>query len=729
LHESRIVAITAALAIALLAGSPAPGAEVAWTGPPEGTAAWRLSQKLLARPATALAAGVEAWERGNRRRADWLLGAVAERYPLIADHADAMRARVLLELGRSDAAVTVARAALEAHPDTLLRPELLAVEGDALARRGDEAEARIAWRGALDETREESLRASLLLATAASQERTGEVEEAIGTYRALWRLYPLSDEAPQAGSRLDELQRSGAEPLREASDWRERADSLYKARRNPEALAAYERALDIGLSTSLAARARHRRARTFFRMRRYPEAVQAFANLPQSDDVPIWHARSLARADRVPEAIAAFERIAEKRRGSNALRARFLAALLLDGRGETERSRRYLESLTRSGGGSSVRRASLWRLGWRAYQEGRHSEAISFLDPLIEEEEDPIGGLRSRYWRARALENLAKRSVGGGVSAAEAARREFTSIALAYPLTYYGWRARSRLPREPARLFVQAASEEQSHRPAPPSSGKRRLSADALARIRILLEAGLDDRALAELSRASARVGGLSDRLELAQLFRNAGNFRSAQRLVVDPYQEALARGPLPTLEELWWHAWPAAFLELVEEATRAPGSVKAALVFSIMREESGFRPKVVSPVGARGLLQIMEPTGERLAKAVGHENFSADDLFEPRTNIRLGTHYLGELLARFDGRMSAAIASYNAGPEAVQRWLEERARLEDDEWIESIPYDQTRSYVKRVLRSLQAYELLYSIDSIDSVEPGPRRADETAYR
>ena len=73
---------------------------------------------------------------------------------------------------------------------------------------------------------------------------------------------------------------------------------------------------------------------------------------------------------------------------------------------------------------------------------------------------------------------------------------------------------------------------------------------------------------------------------------------------MVDPYQEALARGPLPTLEELWWHAWPAAFLEVVEEATRAPGSVEAALVFSIMREESGFRPKVVSPVGARGLLQ-----------------------------------------------------------------------------------------------------------------------------
>jgi soluble lytic murein transglycosylase len=229
-----------------------------------------------------------------------------------------------------------------------------------------------------------------------------------------------------------------------------------------------------------------------------------------------------------------------------------------------------------------------------------------------------------------------------------------------------------------------------------------------LTRARILLEAGLDDRALEELQAASRSVDGLSDRLELAQLLSSAGSYRAAQRLVVDPYQETLARGPTATLEQLWWHAWPAAYLDLVEQATREPGSVAPALVLSIMREESGFLPRVVSPVGARGLLQIMETTGERLARDVGHENFSADDLFEPMTNIRLGSHYLAELSRRFDGRLSAAIASYNAGPVAVSGWLEERPNDDDAEWVEAIPYDQTRSYVKRVLRSLQAYTLLY---------------------
>ena len=125
------------------------------------------------------------------------------------------------------------------------------------------------------------------------------------------------------------------------------------------------------------------------------------------------------------------------------------------------------------------------------------------------------------------------------------------------------------------------------------------------------------------------------------------------------------------------------------------------------MREESSYRADAISPVGARGLLQIMEETGQSLAARAGRAKISADDLFEPETNIDLGTQYLGELSRRFDGRLAPAIASYNAGPEAVGRWIREIQR-DEDEWVESIPYEQTRHYVKRVLRSVHAYGVLY---------------------
>jgi soluble lytic murein transglycosylase len=145
----------------------------------------------------------------------------------------------------------------------------------------------------------------------------------------------------------------------------------------------------------------------------------------------------------------------------------------------------------------------------------------------------------------------------------------------------------------------------------------------------------------------------------------------------------------------------------VVRLATGLPGSVSPELVYSIMREESGFRASIVSPVGARGLLQIMIPTGEQLAIDHGVEDFEGEDLFDPSTNIDLGARYLAELEALFAGRTSASIASYNAGPEAVALWKGWDS-TEDDEWVEAIPYSQTRSYVKRVLRSLYAYRVLY---------------------
>jgi soluble lytic murein transglycosylase len=144
-----------------------------------------------------------------------------------------------------------------------------------------------------------------------------------------------------------------------------------------------------------------------------------------------------------------------------------------------------------------------------------------------------------------------------------------------------------------------------------------------------------------------------------------------------------------------------------VREATARRAQVDPALVYSIMREESGYRPEVLSVNGARGLLQLMPETAERLARDEAMPVFAADDLFLPRVNVALGSAYLEDLLARFSGRASAAIGSYNAGPHRVSAWLD-GSQLEDDEWVEAIPFEQTRGYVKRVLRSLHAYRVLY---------------------
>ncbi len=644
------------------------------------------SEVLLDDPAALLRAAADAIDQQDVSHADWLYAQLIARHPIVGDHAGLLRARLQFESGRVDAARQIAVGTLSRFADSPLAAELHDLVGETLAANRDESAAREAWASALAETDDDAMRAAILQKVARSEERSGEDRAAGITWRLLWYAHPSSDEAEQANHRLDVIEAHLGERLRDATHWRRRADELYRERMNDEALVAYDRALALGLSKSEARRVRKQRAHTLFRMRRYPEAVQAFGSLPQTGDTPIWLARSMARADRVPESIAAFEKIARKP-GPNRLRAHYLAALLLDGRDRDEEARAHFRVLAKDPGQGGMSRAALWRLGWSDYRHGRYREAAARFESLAAATADPIDRLRPLYWRGRALE-----AAGQG----DLARTLFRDLAREYPLAYYGWRARER-----AGITDLAGPDHEITR------GRSVLPARALERIRILMEAGLVEAGGAETARLTRQARGLDDRVALARLLTSAGDYNRAQRLVVDAYQAPLARGPVADLEELWWYAWPSAFASLVDAATARDGSVDPELVYSIMREESGYRPKVVSPVGARGLLQIMRETGEGLASRSGRATFSPDDLFDPRTNIELGSFYLAELTALFPTKLSASIASYNAGPHVVRDWIRSDPRP-DDEWVESIPYSQTRSYVKRVMRSLQAYRLLY---------------------
>ncbi len=646
------------------------------------------SQGYLADPGRTLAAAVEALRNGDRAHAVWLFEEVIRRHPIVDDHAALLQARVLQQDGELEAAEATLRRALSRDARSGVRADLYTLFGEVLAQRHEEEGAFAAWRAALNETRDAERRASILLSIATTEERTGRDEEAATTYKLIWYAHPTTDEARIASHRLEVLEEFLGRSQRDGIDWRRRGDRLFRSRRNQEALDAYDRALESGLSRAERRRAERQRAHALFRERRYPEAVEAFGKLPQQEDVPIWLARSRARAGDVPQAIREFERIAEKKRGTMSARGRFLAALLLDGRGYTERARQHYLAVAESRMSGGMGDAASWRLGWAAYREGRYEQATAHFDHLIiRKQGDGIGQLRPRYWRARALERRGDERAGS----------EFAAVAREYPVSYYGWRARERA----------APSDELPPLNGVVGEGRAVLGPRDLARPRILLQAGLVEQAREDLRRLVRRARGLSERLELAQLCTEVADYYSAQRVVVDPYSETLARGPRAGLEELWWYAWPSAYSQMVDEVTRGSDGVEPELVYSIMREESGYRAKVVSPVGARGLLQIMAATGERLARSKGLASFAPDDLFEPRTNIGLGSHYLGELARQFEGRLSASIASYNAGPAAVEEWKLASADR-DDEWVEAIPYDQTRSYVKRVLRSLHAYRVLY---------------------
>jgi soluble lytic murein transglycosylase len=621
--------------------------------------------------ASELRAGLRAAREGRIEDADAALAAAARSEPLVADHAALLRSEMLVDAGRWDSAIQVARAALQASHDTPLRARLHRAEARAFLEAGNEPAARVALEEARRVASDPELEAELTLELAASLERAGRARQAAGLYRSVWVEVPSLEQANRAETRLAALEGELGVALRDGRDWRRHGDAVLDLRRTEEALAAYDRALAARLSPADRRRAHEKRARCLFFLRRYPEAVKAFAHLSRANpEARLWHARSMARAGDVPGAVQRLEALATSGPRSLRSRARYTAALLLE-EDHPDRARVHFEKLARSRAGS-LSRAALWNLGWADYRAGR-------MRPR----------LQARYWSARALE----------MHDPARARRDLADLGAEFPLSYYGWRAARRAPAytSPPAPRALPAGDPASLRPA------------QLARPRILVAAGLPEAAGAELLALETLATGRDERIELATLFSEAGDHNAAQRVVLSTLGEELARGPLPGREEAWWLAWPLAWDAQVQRwAAASDGSIEPALVWAIMREESGYRPAVVSTAGARGLLQIMPTTGERLAQDSGLRAFRSEDLFEPAVNIRLGAHYLDQLSRRFRGRPSAAIGSYNAGPEAVARWIEERPALPDDEWVESVPYSQTRRYVKRVLRSIHAYRALY---------------------
>jgi soluble lytic murein transglycosylase len=156
----------------------------------------------------------------------------------------------------------------------------------------------------------------------------------------------------------------------------------------------------------------------------------------------------------------------------------------------------------------------------------------------------------------------------------------------------------------------------------------------------------------------------------------------------------------------IWELFYPLGYWETIERYSSERG-LDPYLVAALIRQESTFNPRVRSHAGARGLMQILPSTGRLLARQE-RLRYREADLYDPEINIRYGTRYLKDVLGSFGGRVDYALASYNAGPHRVKRWTGMDLTIPSEVFIEEIPFDETRDYVKLVLRNEMLYRRLY---------------------
>lgn len=474
------------------------------------------------------------------------------------------------------------------------------------------------------------------------------------------------------------------------------AERLGRVNRYDQALDLLERMKARFPERISSADYRYARATSLFNSRRYALVTEepSVPGEPYHLAIELLRARAFWRSDRNEQFLETLETLLKTYPASKeAAEAKILLSKYYQtDEQDLERSARLLEEgMATAGPGGDGQ--NLWTLGWIWTQAGKTKEALDAFDTYLGKYPDADYTSNALFWSAKIREKEG-----------ELARRDelLRRLIQKFPYAYYSYRAREILgvdllpPNEIASgySFPQEALAE----PADP-------------RLAIALElraVGLDLDAARELKRIAAnRASDPVLSWRLADFYSDAGEPLRAIGILNRDFKDLIRHGGTGIPQRFWEVLYPRFRWDEIREAAAATGT-DPWLIAAIIRQESGWDPTTVSNAGAVGLMQIMPPEAAAIDASAGLGPIEREDLFDPAINIRVGAAELRQKLEVMNGDRPLAIASYNAGESAVQRWLQRTPASDLDRFVDSIPYAETRLYVMIVTRNLHEYRRIY---------------------
>ena len=345
-----------------------------------------------------------------------------------------------------------------------------------------------------------------------------------------------------------------------------------------------------------------------------------------------------------------------------------------------------------------------WHAAWLSYRLRRYDDAERLMDEQIMQ--DPAGSETpgALYWRGRLYEE-AERDPGQALN-------YYRRLSATYVSSYYALLARQRMDHlaagsaglgaqvapAPALAYVPVVED-------PELTGELPENDPHLIKARLLANAALNEyiRPEIQLSATSVQWGALAE----AEIYSSFGESDRALR--------AMKRSDIPffslpvqDVPIVYWHLLlPRPFWQTLQSDAVAEG-LDPYLVAALIRQESEFNPAAVSPMKAYGLMQLLPSVGRSLSRSDGQRRFTTSELLDPAVNLRLGTQDLRRSINEYGGQVEYALAAYDAGDTPVRRWIALGNYQDIAEWVESIPYSETRNYVEAILRNRALYRQIY---------------------
>jgi soluble lytic murein transglycosylase len=621
---------------------------------------------------------------------------------VLDDFADFLAARADYESGDNAEAETLLRGFSGRYPDSIFVVEAPELEASVLLALKNPSAAQQVLTAAAHSA--SAARPGYELAHAQVALALGESAEAGRLFKQVLLDHPLSTEAETARARLTA---SGAEEQLTAAELRSLGDAYYNAGRYALAEEQY-RALARQSVLSQQERDGFEAAAAAcdLKLKRLT-AAEAEALPDTEDDNGARRAYLLMELARDRNDIETQQSLVEQMK-ARFPRSEWLAEALFSSGNMYLLSRDYPRAidyyvyLAEHFPQSKNAAAAHWRAGWLSYRQGELSNARQLFDGQIRLYPSAPETVAALYWRARLLETEDHNPA--------AAATDYRAIVRTYQHFFYAQMARERIAALGALEPVADPVADNLKAPTvPPLDDSFPEDSEHLAKARLLANAGLNEYIPREI--AADPDSGSWSALAEAQIYASFGETFRAMRALKRalPYAASASIQSIPLV--YWRILFPEPYWDTIKTEA-AKNNLDPYLVTSLIRQESEFNPAAVSYANAWGLMQLLPSVGKAMAREEGLTHFETYQLLDPETNIRLGTRYLRHMLDRFGGVPEYALAAYNAGDSRVVDWQAAGPYHGMDEFVESIPFTQTREYVEAILRNIETYRAIDAADT-----------------
>ncbi|MHB1376510.1 MAG: tetratricopeptide repeat protein [Candidatus Humimicrobiaceae bacterium] len=670
--------------------------------------------------------GITSFEENKYVEAQYYLEKIKSVYFIVADYISFYDAKSMLMQKKYDLAAAGYKNLIDNYPQSIFQEKAHIELADSFYLKEDFTKAIEQYKLFLGKFTSSELIPYALFQVGICSEKSGNAQNAYDIYKKIYLEYPESEYAQLSIDNLTRLAQESSLPVFEPNinELYLRAEKLFSIYYFEAALKDLNKIIETDDISNkypeIYSKALFKAGMSYFNMNSYENArnylklyYDEFPSWAYADDSLYYLGRSLTNLNSYDEAINTYKKLLElfpqSNYGDDSLYRIGRISYIAD---DWQNAAFYFQRLIDEYPEGDMLSSGYWELGWIQYRLQEFDSAAITFEKMAAKFSGGALEEKGLFWQAKCFLKLNRKA-----EAMQLLKKTFSQD----PLSYYGFASADILKK--AGIDVAMPNFDKNLNPLNP--GISEIIPDIyneliphqitdskdmthINKAKELLFIKFYTSAAAEIAASKDETDADPEKLlEISTLYLLSKDYENSIGIVQKNYSKLSSVLTGDKKDYYYYLFYPYAYNELILKYS-TEYNVEPDFLLAIIREESRFKADAGSHAGAQGLMQVMPATGKSIANQIGISNFSESMLHDPQISIKMGSFYIGKMLSNFENNKYYALGAYNGGPGAMQKWISKYGSLDIDEFIESLTYDETKNYIKKVMASYFIYELLY---------------------